>query len=459
MSRYDIHNPISIEEHGKRMEGKTFRELSESNESYIAEEKRAYEIIKNNKGNLGQLVEEIHFGYKPNSNAAPDFEEAGVELKVTPYYKLKRKGYSAKERLVLNIINYETIISETFKTSSFWKKNSLILLVHYLYQKDKDKLDFLITNVQLFEFPDSDFKIIQDDWHTIKEKVKEGKAHELSERDTNYLSACTKGATSKTSMRTQPNSPEKAKQRAFSLKASYMTYILNNYILPKNPTYTKRDSILDKNTDKTLDQYILDTFERYYSLKESQLIQLLDIDASNKPKNLKALIAARIFNSNLNDLKQAEEIEKANIKVKTMRLEKNGKIKESMSFPHFSYLDIINQTWENSDLRNMFLETKFLFIIFQKDGQEFKLEKAMFWKLPEHDLENDVRKVWEATVHRIRNGRASDLPSKSDNKFNVAHVRPHGQNKYDTLPTPDGGEEVKKCFWLNNDYILGQISE
>ena len=41
--------------------------------------------IATGKGAIGTVVEESWFGYKPNSNPAPDFEEAGVELKVTPY--------------------------------------------------------------------------------------------------------------------------------------------------------------------------------------------------------------------------------------------------------------------------------------------------------------------------------------------------------------------------------------
>ena len=44
------------------------------------------------------------------------------------------------------------------------------------------------------------FKIIIDDYNQINEKIKQGKAHELSEGDTMYLGACTKGATAKKSM-------------------------------------------------------------------------------------------------------------------------------------------------------------------------------------------------------------------------------------------------------------------
>ena len=52
--------------------------------------------IATGKGAIGTVVEESWFGYKPNSKPTPDFEEAGVELKVTPYRQTPR-GIQAKD--------------------------------------------------------------------------------------------------------------------------------------------------------------------------------------------------------------------------------------------------------------------------------------------------------------------------------------------------------------------------
>ncbi len=38
-------------------------------------------LSEKNKGDLGQIIEEGWFHYSPNSEAEPDFIEAGVELK------------------------------------------------------------------------------------------------------------------------------------------------------------------------------------------------------------------------------------------------------------------------------------------------------------------------------------------------------------------------------------------
>lgn len=166
------------------------------------------------KGAIGTVIEESWFGYTPNSESEPDFPEAGVELKVTPYLRGKN-GIRAKERLVCNIINYMEEYDKTFQTSAFWHKCNTMLLMSYEHLADKPKGDFRIDEAVLFSFPDEDLAIIEHDWETIMEKVRAGRAHELSEGDTLYLAACTKGANA-SSVRQQPFSELPAKQRAYA---------------------------------------------------------------------------------------------------------------------------------------------------------------------------------------------------------------------------------------------------
>jgi DNA mismatch repair protein MutH len=448
---YDKHNPLSIEEYSKQLEEKSFREL-------LPQE------VKSNlkkKGELGTLLEEYYFKYKPNSEAGPDFAEAGVELKVTPFKKNKNKTLSAKERLVLNIINFMNITEETFETSSFWRKNKLILLVYYLYEKDQDRLDYLIKHVRLFEFPEKDMKIIKDDWEKIKQKVMDGRAHEISESDTNYLSACTKGANS-SSVREQPNSYLPAKQRAYSLKSSYMTYILREYILKGFSTYKNKkptpQSITENLGDLTLEDYIINQFNPYIGNSLGELIELLELNDKRNSKSITHIVASKIVNREIKDLRKTEEFQKANIQVKAIRISLNGKIKESMSFPSFKYTEIVKENWEDSELRLMFLEKRYLFIVFQEmNDKGLVLQRVLFWNIPSNDLETHIKGAWEETVKRILGGKADQLPQKKENP--VCHVRPHAQNKNDTYPTPYGTNEVKKSFWLNNDYILEQITK
>ena len=95
------------------------------------------------KGAVGTVIEESWFGYTPNSESEPDFPEAGVDLKVTPYVR-GRSGIRAKERLVCNIINYMEEYARTFETSAFWHKCNTMLLMSYEHLADKPKGEFHI---------------------------------------------------------------------------------------------------------------------------------------------------------------------------------------------------------------------------------------------------------------------------------------------------------------------------
>ena len=135
--------------------------------------------IATGKGAIGTVVEESWFGYKPNSKPAPDFEEAGVELKVTPYRQTPR-GIQAKERLVCDMLNYEEEYGKTFETSAFWVKCACMLLMSYEHRDGVPKVDFTIDKAVLFQFPDEDLEVIRNDWKILMDKIKAGQAHLIS---------------------------------------------------------------------------------------------------------------------------------------------------------------------------------------------------------------------------------------------------------------------------------------
>ena len=97
--------------------------------------------------------------------------------------------------------------------------------------------------MKLFTPPAADIEIILNDYKIITDKIIAGKAHELSESDTMYLGACTKGANAEKSTVPQYyGNHEPARKRAFCFKVSYMTYILNNYVVKDVPM---AESIID----------------------------------------------------------------------------------------------------------------------------------------------------------------------------------------------------------------------
>lgn len=446
----------SIENYALNLREKTFKDVLLDDPNITNEDRSLLFEYYNNprsKGSLGQLIEKHFFFYDINSKSEADFNEAGVELKVTPYTIKANGDLRAKERLVLTIINYmKDYEEEDFLKSHVYEKCALMLLIYYLYEPNKNRLDYIINYIKLFQFPEEDLEIIKNDYKIIIDKIKKGKAEEISEGDTNYLGACTKGANAN-SLREQPFSDKKAMQRAFCLKNSYMSYILNHYIVNKTEKYESviKDAKILK--EQTLEQYIISKLQPYYNQDIEFLKHKFNIPYQVSNKSFTYLLAKGMLEV-VNE--KIEEFEKANIKIKAIRLRPDGMPKESMSFPTFKYTEIINENWLDSELYETFSTTKYLFMIYQYlDDNTLVFKKAMFWNVPEKDLNTEIKRVWENTVEKIKNNEYDNLPKISESP--ILHVRPHGQNKNDTYPTLDGKNSTKKCFWLNASYIKKQI--
>ena len=76
-------------------------------------------------------------------------------------------------------------------------KNHHLLVMYYQYINGVKRENFRVEKIDeilLEELPERDQMIIQHDWEKIAHYVKEGKAHELSERDFMYLSPARKGS-------------------------------------------------------------------------------------------------------------------------------------------------------------------------------------------------------------------------------------------------------------------------
>ena len=452
--------PSSIIDYAKKLKSQTLRQAC------------GKEIEKHNykgKGNFGQILEKFYFGYEPNSDAAPDFKEAGIELKSSPLKILKNGEFRSKERLVLNIINYLEVHKEEFETSSFWKKNAHLLLIFYLHDRDIDLLDYIIKLVDSWEYPSEDLRIIKQDWETINKKIKVGKAHELSEGDTFYLGACTKGSTALKSLRAQPFNNEKAKQRAYSLKQGYVNHIIATIAQDETAVYGKiieQPEILEKT--HSIEEVVFLKFQPFYGKSAKQIEQELGLELNQKAKSYFANLTNAILGLELGQ--KIEEFTKADIQVKTIRLKENNLPKEDISFPTFEYKELIETEWEDSDFKNI-LESKFFFVFYQFEGESLILRKVKFWNMPYSDI-LEAKNVWGNTIKTVASGevvkevtekgvRRTYFPKKSENK--VSHVRPHAKNAADTyeLPVADKltglTEYTKHCFWLNASYVRDEI--
>lgn len=411
----------------------------------------------NRKGYLGDLVEQYIFGLKINGRPEADFKIAGVELKSTPLRRHPTKKYVAKERLVFSMIDYDKVPHEKWETSSFLEKNKLLLILFYLYLEQQSILDYEFEFVYMLDLlkdiAKQDIAQIRSDWEFITAKIRRGEAHLLSEGDTYYLGACTKAKNSSV-VRDQPISHIPAKPRAFSLKQTYLNYLIQKNLLGKE---VEAVSIYKgEPVSKTIEEVVQDKFEKFIGMSDAQIAHKLGWQAGTRPKNYKRLLANRILTGTGSN--KIEELEKANVTMRVVTLEHTGTLTESISFPAFEYKDLVTQVWYDdlsekmSDFHAELEMNRFLFVVFQKTkgSSEVTLKKTVFWNFPMKDL-GEAEKVFDRTITAIKNGDYENLPKLSESS--VAHVRPHALTGEDTDVTPQGTQEIKRSFWLNAKYI------
>lgn len=487
---YDDTNIQSIYDYAKKLEGMTFQEIWDEYESseqkyYINPKEKRYKVAeesfeykvpnKKAKGQLGNFLERYYFGYMPNGIQDADFSKTGLELKQTCINQKKNGDYTAGERLSITNISYKEPVEQDFYKSHVWAKIKQILLVHYLRDKSKERMEYEIKFVNLFTPPQEDLDFIIKDYLKIIKKIEDGKAHEISESDTMYLGACTKGATAAKSTVPQYYGDHiPARKRNFCFKRQYMDYVLNAYVLKNKVPY---ESIIDNNNLSSSDSFetqIIDMIHKHIGQSDEQLCRLYN-RKYNKNKAQWIDLAYRMLGIKGS---HAEEFVKANIVVKAIRLEENGHMKESMSLPTICFKELIKENYDESEFCTYFEETRFLFVVYQSNGSNYILKSAKLWNMPVQDLYGEAKIGWEAIQNKVKNGInfnikgntvENDLPKKKDNR--IMHIRPHAQHsafklnngfekgdiQKDADELPNGEWMTKQSFWLNNTYIMDQL--
>lgn len=486
---FDKTDKMSIFQYSQGLLGHTLREFADNSE--------IMQLSGKDKGKLGKLVEYLYFKYPPNNNPEADFSEAGMELKCTGLLQGAKENLRIKERMVCNMINYCEVVNEPFEKSHFYHKCLIMLFLFYLYQKGYNALDYKFLFSVLWKLPAKDLLIIKNDYNTILAKIRRGEAHLLSEGDTVYLGACRKGQKGD-ALRTQPFSDIKAKGRAFSLKPAYMRTVLQ-YVMDsgKNAVHNIEEidfgeqlvSLKDLQSN-SFEEILLSRFEPFYGMGCYQIFETMNVkpkfgkdkyfDSSND-------IAGKGLVSNVN---LSEEFKKSGITLKTVRVEKNGRIEQSMSFENIDYKEIYEcDNWEDSRLYEIF-SNRFMFVVYRntdtkmeddiylewlskknqmrveegkkpmKQEDRYELESVFFWTMPQDDLEL-ARQYWEDIRAKIKAGNIKNgVFWKLQDKRNF-HVRPKGRVSADKAVNPVTGiqDADKLCYWFNGDYVKEIIKE
>jgi DNA mismatch repair protein MutH len=440
-----------IQEVGHSLVGKKIKEFIDLNQKIVGE----------HKGAIGQLIEHQVFGQAPHNDSEPDLTtEDGqkIELKVAPVKRLNGGEFVPKERIVLNDINFLSENTLVFEESSFWKKNKNLYVLFYEYIKSVSKKEYRIHADLMVELSREDLIQIKKDWSIISEKIRSGNAHNISESDTLYLGACTKAANSK--IRTIQKNGIKAKPRAYSYKTKFIKYLLRNS--------KKKDFSIIENYSISLEDLVREKTKPYIGKTKSYIIKELSINP-DKSKNSNEHLLAAMLGLKGKKLSNSAEFKKADLSFKTVVFDNKNNLRQSMSIINVNFIDIVNEEWETSEIREYFLNTKFVFAIFKGEKENPLFLGVYFWNLSEILLDKYVKEVWFKTKKILLTGNLFKNSTNNTNNFPkisdelICHVRPRAASSMDCapLPFPDNVKKstsfTKQCFWINARFIRDVI--
>lgn len=503
MKKYDESNKDSILAYACEAKGMKISDMCINNQTVNAKD----------KGAVGNLIQECYFGIPRNSSAEPDFVEAGVELKVFGYWD---NGASPKadQRLSLSKIDFMEFVKDVpFEKSHLYHKCKCMLLMAYLLKFGQKRMDSEIKYIRVFEIDrivSRDWKQIVNDYYTIARKIRDGKASELSEGDTELLGAARTG--DKNSKLEKAPQDDMALPRRFALKQSYMTYLLAEYIVPekgfdKKVQYQTKKYQIKIPRGKTFEQW-LDVIDDEYvgrtAIKISRLKKIKKITGpiSLSDKSAYSRIGLAMLGTKSN---KDSYLQKTNTVVKSVRIQKSGKIKEKWSFPNFEVEDIVNQEWEESEIFMYLSEQRILMQIFVEEENGYVYKGHLFLKFTPEELDEYVKQTWESFKKKVIEGISfvlelrgkeiqirSDVQGKTKDQIGLIklhakdvtydidrkHIRgdsqeakkilddytvngrfvwkPQNRDKYG-CKIQNGDVITKQSFWLNNDFVLKYI--
>lgn len=430
----------------QRIIGKKFKDIDIRN---------LLQTEKMDKGILGKIVETGFYGYELNSNPEADFAELGIELKVAGFKRNKNETISAKERLVLGKIDYCKIIYEEFEFSKLLFKNKKLLIIWYEYDYDLKNSygEFEIKYYQLYDMS-IDEDIFRNDFNIIRDRVIVGEAHLLSEGDTSYLGACTKGAKG-TDETKQPNTTIKAtaKPRAFSLKNGYMTGVLRSIDIASQSSAKF----------KTAQSYVYEKLKPYFGLTQRQIWAKVGnyklAEDTKAPKNLNKMISDRIIGKD-KDLGSIDDVfNKVNYSIKNLPVDDKNYPLERLSFRNLSISEF-DETWIDSDWNNYFEEINLIIVLYEgknkKNGERIlKGVESVTFTASDIDL---FKKSYIMVQDAIELKDISKLPYPNSQEEQVLVIAPKGSGGDDAYNNFFKEDSTKTCFMLEKDFIFTKIN-
>lgn len=470
-------------EYTKNIKGKTFKEIDSQ---HLLDKSKS----NKNKGVLGQIVESGFYKYPLNNVSEADFEDLGIELKVSGYVKNKDGSLRAKERIKLSKIDYNNIVNETYESSHLLGKCKEMLIIWYHYIPKTDYGDFKITDFQIYDMS-QDEDVFKHDFELIKEKVINGKAHELSEGDTSYLGACTSGATS-ADRTTQPFSDIAPKPRAYSLKNAYMTGILRELkektpdIITFNSTEENKKLIkkvkdekieekieniitfesTEENkrlSEKTVIDYVNNKLKPYFGKTQLEILEEITGKTYKEkiPKNINKMISDKLIGKDDELYEKDELFRKTSFIIKNIPI-RNNKAIERMAFKTLQLSDF-EEDWEDSYWKNYFEETALIVICYEAENSKVKngyrkLKYVKQMSFTDEDLES-FEKTYNMIKIAIEKRDINLLPTPNSFENQLLEIAPKGIKGDDAYNNFFKKDKTKVSFMISKTLLNEKLND
>ena len=345
------------------------------------------------------------------------------------------------------------IINEEYEFSKLLFKNKKVLIIWYRYEDNTNYADMEIMDYQLYDLS-QDEEIIKNDFYIIKDMVVKGEAHNLSEGQTSYLGACTKGADS-SKTRPQPNNKKEAKPRAFCLKNSYMTGIFRS-LLFENKINTEIA------TFKTIEEYVFNILKHYMGKTQLEMYNMITgDDYTNKtPKNISKMISDRLIGKDEELEDKNELFKKTTYVIKNLPVYPNDEPVERMSFRNLR-LSEFEKNWEESDWKQYFEEVTLLVICFEVENNKVKngyrkLKEIKTISFTDEDLES-IKKAYEMVQEAINNENINLLPYPNSYEKQIIEIAPKGIKGDDAYHNFFKNDTTKTTFMLSKNFIAKKL--
>ncbi len=437
-----------------------------------------------NKGFVGNVIEQSVLGYPADSKQRPDLVVNGVEteLKSTGIIADKDAGtFQAKEPMSITAVSPETITTEQFETSHFWKKLEHMLLVYYFYAgRDVPYADFSIEGFEFHEWGRDDIDVLKEDWTLVRDFIAEVQ-RDYPDYEAQYPRISTELNRQLMYTDTSPKWPNRPR---FRLKRRVVTSLVQGHFGKRGETLAAEYATYSAIDAKCHELAIRNAGKTVAQLMQEQSLTL---PAGSVGKGIAESIVVRMFGGTSKKMRNVELFGRIGLLPKTIVLTTQGKKTEDMKLLRLDFDEIADpaQRFEDSSVRDFFAQNQILLIVFEEPGRDASFIENRFvgfmrlW-FDEAFIEEEVHPVWRRLRQLVRGGQLRDVieldregnprtnkktgtkrsaPNFPKSRDGIVFVRGTGRDARDKTETVNGIRMYRQNLWIRGTYLAERVSQ